>query len=487
MASNRVTMVASYIGKVIGVKITAHKAPSASRTPFHLVLLVDISGSMAGERINEVKHTILELMKLMDPMDYISIITYHSSGDVLLNSVKMEGDTAAYMAAVSSINILGGTNLEAGLSKLSEITLPPSSVFLLTDGQIMEGNTDPAYLITYARLTLPPDTPIHTLGYGSDYNQKLLSDLASKSKASHTYADRNETIPLIIGNILGGLTTEVGRSTRLIIPAGYKSLELNFDGSIGRLIDEKTHWVLLEAIDASTSLPTEIEFHWSDGVDHVERVAPIPTETPDLLTEQILRAQTAQILSNVTDLLVRGKYDEGKTLLQELKVTLDTSAVKTRVLIIQLRAQVDSMIEGLAPSPYAGHPAFGGIPPPPPMLQRVLSSGASTTAYVSSQGGVLSAPPMTPLHSRLVSHMSDPFSTPTQIANMRTLSQPISYNNSAAATDPYEDEDISSAGIFTPFVGSNSAAAAYPPPPLLSRSTPLLSQPHEEISDEDIE
>ena len=488
MASNRVTMVASYIGKVIGVKITAHKAPSASRTPFHLVLLVDISGSMSGERINEVKHTILELMKqmLIDSMDYISIITYHSSGDVLLNSVKIEGDITAYTTAVSSIHVMGGTNLEAGLSKLSEITLPPSSVLLLTDGQILEGNTDPSYLITYARLSLPSDTPIHTVGYGFDYNQKLLLDLASKSKASHNCAHRNETIPLIIGNILGGLTTEVGRSTKLIIPSGYKSLELNFDGSIGRMIDEKTHWVLLEAVDASAPLPTELEFSWSDGVDHVERVAPIPTETPDLLTEQILRAQTAQILSNVTDLLVRGKYDEGKTLLQELKVTLDTSAVKTRVLIIQLRAQVDSMIEGLAPSPHAGHAAFDGIPPPPPMLQRVLSSGASTTAYVSSQGGVLSAPPMTPLHSRLVSHMSDPFSTPTQRANMRTLSQPISYNNSAAATDPYEDEDISSAGIFTPFVGSNSAAAP-PPPPLLSRSTPLLSQPHEEISDEDIE
>jgi secreted protein with Ig-like and vWFA domain len=243
MSANSVTVVASYMGNVMGVKITAHKAASASRTPFHLVLLVDVSGSMAGERINEVKHTILELMKLMDPMDYISIITYHSSGDILLNSVKMEGDTAAYMAAVSSIHIMGGTNLEAGLSKLSEITLPPSSVFLLTDGMILEGNTDPGYLITYARLSLPSDTPIHTLGYGPDHNQTFLRDLGLRSHASYTYADRNETIPLIIGNILGSLTTEVGRSTKLIIPPGYRSLELNFDGSIGRLIDEKTHWV----------------------------------------------------------------------------------------------------------------------------------------------------------------------------------------------------------------------------------------------------
>ena len=485
MSSNRVTIVASYMGNVMGVKIIAHKAASAVRTPFHLVLLVDVSGSMAGERIDEVKHTILELMKLMDPMDSISIITYHSTGNVLLNSVKMDGDRTAYMAAVSSINSMGGTNLEAGLSKLSELTLPPSSVFLLTDGQILEGNTDPGYLISYARLTLPPDTPIHTLGYGADHNQTFLRDLGLRSHASYTYADRNESIPLIIGNILGGLTTEVGRSTKLIIPAGYKSLELNFDGSIGRLIDEKTHWVLLEAIDPITPLPTEIEFHWSDGVDHVERVAPILTETPELLTEQVLRAQTAQILSTVTDLLLNRKYEDAKTLLQELKVKLDTSLVKTRVLIIQLRAQVDSMIEGLAPSPYAGHPAFGGIPPPPPMLQRVLSSGASTTAYVSSQGGVLSAPPRTPLHSRLVSQIPDPFSTPTQIANMRTLSQPI-HSNSSAAAEPYEDEDISSAGH-----GSNSSAAP-PSSPLLSRSTPevfptLPPQPREEISDNENE
>jgi len=412
---------------ILDVCITARKAAGSSRGPVHFTILVDTSGSMEGVRLTEVKRTINRLIDSMESMDSLSIISYHSSATILLNTVKMSEDRAPYHAAVESLRAMGGTNLESAFLQIPSLTTPPTDGFLLTDGHINEGQNRPTALISMARAVLPVDTPLHTLGYGPDHNQPMLRDMSGQTYASYTYAESDEIIPIALGNVLGGLTAEVGRFTRLTIPPGYKSLELNSEDStisIGRLIDEKPHHVIFQKIDATAALPAMVEFQWKDETDHVERVAPIPTEDPVLLMEQVLRATTAKSLLDITDHMSRHEMAIAKTLLEALKARLDGSPAASRLLIIQLRANVDGMLEDLktldaVPAGWGG----GGIPPPP-TLARMLSSGASTAAYAGNQAGVLSG---------LRTATGTAFSTPRQTQAIRSLSQPIS------SEDPTEE------------------------------------------------
>ena len=212
----------------------------------------------------------------------------------------------------------------------------------------------------------------------------------------------------------------MGHSTCLTIPSGYKSLEMNSEDStisIGRLIDEKPHHVIFQKSDATAVLPATIEFHWSDTVDHIEYVAPVPTEEPILLMEQVLRATTAKSLSNITDHMVRREMILAKTMLEELKVQLDSSPAASRILIIQLRAQVDGMLEDM----IIMEGLAMGAPPSSPVLARMLSSGASATAYAGNQAGVLSGSSRSPAGTA--------FCTPRQTETIRSLSQAPSSND----------------------------------------------------------
>jgi len=435
-----VTVTASYMDDILGVCITAHKVAGSSRGPVHFTILVDTSGSMNGARMTEVKLTINRLIDLMDSMDSLSIILYHSSATILLNTVKMSEDRSSYHAAVESLHAMGGTNLESAFLQIPSLTTPPTAVFLLTDGHINEGQNRPTALISMARAVLHADTPLHTLGYGPDHNQSMLRDMSVRTHASYTYAESDEIIPIALGNVLGGLTAEVGHSTRLTIPPGYKSLELNSEDSyisIGRLIDEKPHYVIFQKIDAAAAavaapaaaaaaaVPDIIEFYWKDEADHVERVAPVATTEPILLTEQVLRATTAKSLSEITDHMIRRELDAAKTRLEELKTRLDSSPAASRLLIIQLRANVDGMLEDMKameppPSFAAG---WAGIAPPA-ALARMLSSGASATAYAGNQAGVLSG---------LRTATGTAFSTPRQTQAIRSLS------HAPSSEDPSEE------------------------------------------------
>jgi hypothetical protein len=422
-----VTITASYIDDLIDVCILGRKAVGLPRAPVHFTLLVDVSGSMSGARITEVICTIHGLLDLMDPMDSISIIAYHSAAITVLNTVTIGHDRSALHAAADTLTPLGSTNLQVGLEAIRDLSSPPSAVFLLTDGYINDGITLPGALMSLARTILPPDTPLHTLGYGSEHNQSMLRDMSLRTHASYTYAESNEIIPTALGNIFGSITSTVGHATRLMIPAGYTCLEMSYMAgdphiSIGHLINEKPHHVVFRKTDAGASLPAELLFHWSnESGDHVEQVVPTAPSSPLDVTEQMLRATSAKTLSDATDLILRRDLEGAIARLTELKVALDSSPVATRLLIIQLRAQVDGMVEDLRRAPPPG------VASPPAFLSRMASSGASATAYAGNQAGLLTG----------LSRMGTVFSTPHQTQTIRALSQaPGDPSAAAAATEP---------------------------------------------------
>jgi len=348
----------------------------------------------------------------------------------------MDSDRSALHAAIDTIHADGGTNLEAALMKLPTLTSVPDSIFLLTDGHINQGVSTPAALMTIIKSVLPSNTPVHMVGFGKDHDQRLLQGLGLQTGGTYSYADSNEMIPIIVGDIVGGLSTEVGRAAYVQPPAGYRSLEMM--PMIGRLIDEKEHWIVFEKVAPESTLPTAIEFHWKDTVDHVDRVVPVPASDISLIDEQILRASTAKQMNDILDQIARRIPVQSQ--LEDLKKQLDTSSAFTRPLIIQLRAQVDGLLADLASRP-SSDPSF-------------LSRLASTQMYAGTQAGVLSLPPVTPGQLRTCSL----FSSPCQTGVSRSMSQ--------RPSDPSESPEEEAAIVSS--IASLAAAvvaAAAPPPP----------------------
>lgn len=385
---------------VVAVKILPSVATGVRR-PFHLTLLLDNSGSMDGPRINAVKRTLHLLVDAMADEDVLSIISYSHTSTIDANGTVLSVATRPVLhGIVDAMRADGGTNLESAFLSILGITEAPpiDAVFILTDGQVNEGIMGSAGLQRVLAGVIAPGTPIHTLGFGADHNIRLLRDIAMRSRGSYTYADADEMLPAIIGNIMGGLASEVGRNAILTIPDGWRCLELGAVAGdtqymVGTLIAEKEQWVVLEA---GESVPPVLEFRWTVGFEVHNIVYTIDDTIPGpVITEQMNRVRVASVFSQVTDILERGDIVHAQEVLTELGNYLDASIAKIRPFVIRLRAQVDEMLEAIqypvrVPMLH-GLDYEAGIPLAP-MLSRMASNtsalGAQRGFFTSGGGGV---------------------------------------------------------------------------------------------------
>src|SRR6185503_8109583 len=130
------------------VELTAPTVESAVvRESSTLVVVLDRSGSMAGERLEGAKHALITLLDRLDPTDRFGLVTFDDSVELVVPSVPLT-DKAAVRAQIAAIHAGGSTDLSAGyLRGLQEArrTAGPAgaTVLLVSDGHANAGVTDP--------------------------------------------------------------------------------------------------------------------------------------------------------------------------------------------------------------------------------------------------------------------------------------------------------------------------------------------------------
>jgi uncharacterized protein YegL len=396
---------------IVAVKINpAGLEDGAARRPFHLALLLDVSGSMDGERIEALRRTMNLLVDALRDADILTIITYNSAANIRADCVAINTESRVTLhTTIDNLIADGGTNMEAAIGTLRVLAADPAkpnvdSVFILTDGHINAGMTSSAGLLRLLQNQMNQGVPINTLGYGADHNSRLLRDMAIRSHGTYTFADADEVLPAIIGDIMGGLESEIGRQAKLTIPPGWTCLELqtlvNNEYCIGTLIAEKPQWIVLEGEAGTTSLPP-LTLSWIDADGKaVSTMAGLDSVIPMLeVVEQRERCRVAAVFSAVTEDVEAYRLDVARTKLQELTAELGTSPAKDSTFVIRLQAQVEDMIESLRPvdtSPPAPRglgraPLWPvGEPGPAPSIAPVVSRLASNTTVLVNQRGIIS-------------------------------------------------------------------------------------------------
>jgi hypothetical protein len=389
--------------RVIAVKIVPNQEPAAARRSFHLALLLDTSGSMEGGGLSAVIRTLHLLIDALADGDSLTLIGYQSTAYMVANATVINTENRAVLhAAADGLTANGGTNLEDALTMLGTVQ-SVDSVFIMTDGHVNQGIASSTGLLRILGSSVTAGTPVNTLGYGSSHNSRLLRDMAVRSRGSYTFADADELLPAIIGDITGGLANEIGRNGALMVPDGWQCEELGWTTgayNVGTLIADKEQWIVLRG-PATAEVPT-LNFTYAVGSTTHTIVCDVDSSIPkEVIAEQMCRVRVANVFATVTDHLEAGNRAMGLTALEALGVELDASDAKDRAFVIRLRAQVDTMIEALqvravpfgrlSPinSPPQSPRLFGAISAAPD-LSPVLSRMASNTAALGLQRGFVS-------------------------------------------------------------------------------------------------
>lgn len=176
--------------------ITADEiAGRAAHRPVDLVLVLDRSGSMTGDKIEDARQAVLGLLEHMNPDDRLALVSYATGVTVHGPLTRADETGRARLAAqVRQVQAGGNTNLGAGLAeglRLLEHSDGHRSgrLVLLSDGLANEGVTDPDSLAALASRGMEMGFSVSTVGVGLDFNERLMTALADHGGGDYTFLE----------------------------------------------------------------------------------------------------------------------------------------------------------------------------------------------------------------------------------------------------------------------------------------------------------
>lgn len=194
---------------------------SAQRAPAALQVVLDRSGSMAGDRLEGAKLALTQLVDRLDPSDSFGLVAFDDSTVVVVPAGPLT-DKAAVKQAIQAIYPGGSTDLSSGylrgLQELQRVAGPTGgTLMLLSDGQANAGVTDPLQLQKVAIQATTSRITTSTLGLGLGYDEVLLAALARGGNGNALFAEDADTAVGLVAGEVDGLLEQVAQACSLRI------------------------------------------------------------------------------------------------------------------------------------------------------------------------------------------------------------------------------------------------------------------------------
>ncbi|HUV85541.1 MAG TPA: VWA domain-containing protein [bacterium] len=342
------------------LKFRAGEVPAAvtkDRPPLNLCLVIDRSGSMrSAGKLEYVKEAARYVVDNLGPQDRISIVAFDSDVKVVEKNTRVENK----MLLKSKIDELfagTNTNLSAGLeegyaqAKKGKKKNYLNRVILLSDGLANEGITDLEKLASIARDWEKKDVYTTAMGVGADYDDQLLTLIATGGAGNYYYIDKPSAVPTIFARELSGIVNVAASGiavdlalepgVRVAKVHGYQYRDLGggrYEIPVGDIASSQEYTVFVElelpAVNeektvslgtvavryddqfvkkAVTSPPTRLAMHF---VPEVEVVA--ANEVPEVVNTAYLM-ENAAAMDKAQRLVAEGRRGEAQELLKKQK------------------------------------------------------------------------------------------------------------------------------------------------------------------------
>ena len=189
-----------------------------------LICVIDISGSMFGHKINQVKESLKILVNLMDEKDRLCLILFNDTGNIYYYLQNLTKENKSLLIdKITRIKARGGTNILSGLEKAVYIlknncndSKNVASILLLSDGK--DNLLDETGLVNGLKnLTkgLGLSFTLNTFGYGDDHDAKIMNKLANLRDGSFFYVDDYSKISEYFVSVLGGCVSVISKQLNL--------------------------------------------------------------------------------------------------------------------------------------------------------------------------------------------------------------------------------------------------------------------------------
>ncbi len=236
------------------------------RVPTDLLVVLDRSGSMGGEKLEDARQAIRELVSQLGPEDRFALVTYSDGAELSIPLAVAAPETRqGWLATVARIEASGGTNMSSGLDlALENVTRLRAAghaprMILISDGLANQGDASPEGLIGRAKRAAEAELALTTVGVGADFNEYLMTALADAGGGNYYFVERGTELAPIFAREFGATRSTVASAVaveitpadgvRVVDAAGYP-----LEQSAGRIVirpgtlfggQERRIWVTL--------------------------------------------------------------------------------------------------------------------------------------------------------------------------------------------------------------------------------------------------
>ena len=157
----------------VALKATAGSG-KPTRLPTDLVVVLDKSGSMDGDKIRFAREATRALIAELAPHDRFGLVTYDDDARVLIPLREGAGKDPSLPSRILGIPADGSTNMSGGLELAAEVLgnhrAPgrAARVVLISDGLPNRGDATREGLIARARKVVAHEAVLTTVGVGMD-------------------------------------------------------------------------------------------------------------------------------------------------------------------------------------------------------------------------------------------------------------------------------------------------------------------------------
>jgi Ca-activated chloride channel homolog len=193
----------------LAISVSASGETIDRTVPLNLCLILDHSGSMMGKSLETVKNAACLLVDRLTPEDRLSVVVFDHRAKVLVPN-QLISDRQQIKKQIMQLKADGGTAIDEGLrlgieelAKGKHDTV--SQAFLLTDGENEHGDNDRC--LKFAQLAAGYNLTLNTLGFGDNWNDKVLEKIADAGMGTLSYIQQPDQAVSEFGRLFSRMQT----------------------------------------------------------------------------------------------------------------------------------------------------------------------------------------------------------------------------------------------------------------------------------------
>lgn len=363
------------------VSLTGFPLNTTKRSPINLALVIDRSGSMGGDRIQQAIDAAVMAVNTLSTQDTLSVVIYDDVVDVIVPAGKLSNKEKLISQIRERLTPRGGTALFAGVSRGIKETnkfldkTQVNRIILLSDGQANVGPSSTSELAELGKIAARKGIAITTMGIGDGYNEDLMAAIAQYSDGNHVFVQNTADLEKSFAHEFGDVMSVVAQDVVVEINVAENVKPLRLLGREGEIHDNKVtvklnqlyaqqeKYVMLEVLPAKGSaaqskplaevkvsydnLATQQKERWDEKmtVRYTASAGDVQkARVEDVIVDSAIQKSAIQN-EQALKLMDEGKMDEAKAVLLESSSALSSLPISAPAPKMKAQASAEENLQ----------------------------------------------------------------------------------------------------------------------------------------------